>query len=438
MEGRKSDLPLGANFEDWKKRYDVVSPSAAAVQTAFAGADGTYLTDVDGRVYLNFSDTACTVGARNQRVVEAVKAALDSGGVSKCRPSPEQLALMEKVREVAFPVVPDAHFIFTNSGAHANESAMMLARSYTRKSMLISYAGGHYGAHLGSLALSAFRSSGWRYVQPLVPGVVHVPYPYCYRCPFGRTYPGCDLACLDYVRYTLHTVAHPEEVAAIFIEPIAQKCGVVSPPEGYLPGLRRLCQEHDILLVANEVATGIGRTGRMFAMEHWDTEADIMCLGKAFANGLPMAGVVAPGEITRNSHARISPGTFGANRVCCTSALATLTEIQEQHLLRNASQVGEHALQRFREMAAAHPLIGDVRGKGVFWGIEVVKDRETKEPAAAEAKAVEAEAFQRGLKLVVIGLYGNVIRLTPPLSVSQDEVDQAIAILEEAFTAVGA
>jgi 4-aminobutyrate aminotransferase len=429
-------LPPGARAKALLDRYGAAAASRAPVSTVFSDGEGVYLSDVDGNRYMDFADTTCIVGAKNARVTSAVRAVLDRSGVARCRPSEEQIELMETVQDICSPLLPDGRFYFANSGAHATECAMMLARSYGGRSMLISFAGGHYGSHLGSLALSAPRSAERRSVLPLIPGVVHAPYPYCYRCPLGQRYPECDLACLDYVRYMLATTAHPQEAAALFIEPIAQKCGVVPPPEGYLRGLKSLCEEHGILFVDNEVATGLGRTGRMFGIEHYDVQPDMVCLGKAFGNGLPMAGVLAREEIAAGSQARISGGTFSANRVCSASALATIREIQDRGLVDHAADVGEQMLRQLRELCEEYEMVGDVRGRGLFLGVELVEDRSSKAPAREKAKQVRAEALKRGLWLIVIGLYGNVVRLTPPLVLSTSQAEEAIGILEEAIREV--
>jgi 4-aminobutyrate aminotransferase-like enzyme len=344
---------------------------------------------------------------------------------------------MEKIREIAPGGLSEGRFEFCNTGSDASEFAMELARAYTSKPILISYLGGHYGYSIGTLSLLADRSENRRFCQPLIPCVEHIPYPNCYRCSFGQEHPECGYRCLEYLSYVFDTLAPPDEVAGIFVEPLQQVAGVVIPPEGYLQRLRKMCDEHGILFVDDEVAAGFGRTGRMFGIEHSGVEPDVMFLGKGFANGISMAGVLASKEIMEKEEQLqvVRGGSFAGNPISCVSALATIRQIQEEKLVENASRVGEHIIRRLSEMQERYELIGDVRGSGLLLGLEFVEDPRSRKPAPSAAERVLLECFRRGLMVGRVGTYNQVIRLSPPLVISEEESDVAMGIMEESVKA---
>jgi 4-aminobutyrate aminotransferase len=248
----------------WFKRWKSFSPKAPRIPTFLDGKD-IYLKDVDGNLYMDFATQSTNVGIKNPRIVDAVKAQLDRTGVSIIRgPYIPKVELMEKILKIIPNCLREGKFEFCNTGSDASEFTMQLVRSFTGKQILIAYLGGHYGLSIGTLSLIADRSENRRFCLPLIPGIIHIPYPYCYRCSFGKEYPGCDLQCLHYLEYLFDTVAHPDEVAAIFVEPMQQVGGVIAPPKDYFPKLRKICVTNEILFVDDEVATGFGRTGKMF------------------------------------------------------------------------------------------------------------------------------------------------------------------------------
>lgn len=428
--------PLGSKSKQNKKRWEKVNPKPQP-RPAFIEGDGLYVTDIDGNRYMNFSYLSVSLGHRNPRVVDAVKKQLEKTGVSRIRgPSFPRIELMEKVMGIVPKGLTEGKFEFCNTGSDAAEFSMELARSFTGKQLLVSFLGGHYGYSIGTLSLLADRSENRRFTQPSVPGVVHVPYPYCYRCMFNQTYPSCGLQCLDYLEYVLDTVAHPDEVAGMFFEPIQQVGGVIIPPVEYTRRLSKICNENEILLVDDEVATGFGRTGKMFGIEHWDVEPDIMFLGKSFANGISMAGIVARKDIMEREaeFPVVRGGTFIGNPIPCVAAKATIDEILERDLTRNSTEVGDYLLKRLKELTDLHDVIGDVRGKGLLVGVELVKDHSTKEPASEKAEIVVNECLKRGLMIGAIGTYRQVLRLTPPLILSKEEADIAVDIIHDSLT----
>jgi 4-aminobutyrate aminotransferase len=266
-----------------------------------------------------------------------------------------------------------------------------------------------------------------------VPGVTHVPYPNCYRCPYGLTHPSCRLHCVAVIRDVyFKSLVPPEDVAAIVVEPIQGEGGVVVPPPEFHPMLASLAKEFGILYVVDEVQTGMGRTGKMFAVEHWGVEPDILAIGKGIASGLPMGATVAPAEVM-NWQAGSHANTFGGNPVACEAASVTI-ELLEHGLIKNAAVVGQYLLEELEQMKGRRRLIGDVRGKGLMIGIECVRDRETKEMAVRERNAVIERAFRKGLLL--LGCGHNVIRMVPPLMITRRDADVALEILDGVFEEV--
>lgn len=438
MKGPRIINPSHPKAKKYLERWKNVNPKPQN-RPVFTKGEGIYLWDVDGNRYMNFSYLSVSLGHKNPRVVEAVKEQLEKTGVSRIRgPSIPRIKLMENVMSIVPPGLKDGKFEFCNTGSDAVEFSMELARAYTRKQGLISFLGGHYGYSIGALSLIADRSENRRLSQPLIPGIIHVPYPYCYRCPLGQTYSSCGLACIEYIQYTFDTVAHPDEVAGVFFEPIQQVAGIIPPPQEYTSRLSKLCKMNDILLVDDEVASGFGRTGKLFGIEHWGVEPDIMLLGKAFANGISMAGIVARKEIMEKESLFpvVRGGTFIGNPLTCVAANATINEILERELTENSAIIGQYLKDRLVELAEDFPLIGDVRGKGLMIGVELVKDQNTKIPAFKEASLVVAKALRRGLMIGAIGTYRQTLRITPPLIISREEADIAFEIIRDSIREV--
>jgi len=268
----------------------------------------------------------------------------------------------------------------------------------------------------------------------LLPGITHVPYAYCYRCAYNLTHPECDLACVDYIEDVLFARSiPPDEVAAIFVEPVQGEGGYIVPPDGWLAKLRALCDKYGILLVDDEVQSGIARTGKMFAIEHWGVEPDIVCTAKALASGMPLSAMIA-----REEAMTWPPGahgsTYGGNPVCCAAAQATLDVIEEEGLMENATRMGERLMKNLCDLAEESRLIGDVRGLGLMIGVELVKDKETKARAKKETDQLTLECFKRGLLVLPCG--PNSIRFSPPLIITEAETDTAFEIFSDALIEV--
>jgi 4-aminobutyrate aminotransferase len=340
-----------------------------------------------------------------------------------------QIHLARKLTSLAPGPEPRKAY-FGNSGAEAVEAAFKLARWHTRRELNLAFFGAFHGRTMGALSLTASKTIQKKHYNPMVPGITHVPYAYCYRCPYHLCYPSCGTACVTWIEDTLFQTTVPaEEVAAIFVEPVQGEGGYIVPPPEFHRELHRISQKYGILYVADEVQSGMGRTGKMFAMEHFSVDPDIIAVAKGIASGLPLGATLAWSRIMdweAGSHA----STFGGNPVSCQAALTTI-RLLEEGLMENASQRGEQLRSGLREMQKSFEPIGDVRGLGLMVGVELVRDRETKERAGDWRDKLIEGAFRKGLLL--LGCGQNVIRLCPALTVSSEEVAVCLEILEGVF-----
>jgi len=415
-----------------------VSPSLPKVYPLVAKrGQGAVIEDVDGNRFLDFAAgiAVCSTGHCHPRVVRAIR---EQAGrlLHICGADfydTPYIALSVRLANLALGDFPRKVFL-ANSGAEAVEAALKLARYHTGRPYLLSFFGAFHGRTMGAVSLTASKPRYHRGFGPLLPGIVHVPYAYCYRCAYNLTYPDCDLACVRAIEETLfaHSIA-PDEVAAIFVEPVQGEGGYIVPPDGWLARLRALCDRYGILLVDDEIQAGLGRTGRMFAIEHWEIEPDIICLAKALGSGMPISAMIARAELM-DWPAGAHGSTFGGNPVCASAALTTLEVIEQDGLVENAGYVGDYLLGRLRQVAAEHPLIGDVRGLGLMIGVELVRDRQTKERATTETEEVMLGCFHRGLLVLPCG--PNTIRFSPPLIITREQAETAVQILAEAVAEV--
>jgi 4-aminobutyrate aminotransferase len=322
---------------------------------------------------------------------------------------------------------------FGNSGTEAIEACLKLSRYATGRQNIIAFIGAFHGRSMGSLSLTASKAIQRRGFGPLLPGVYHAPYPDRYRCPLGSTPDTVADACVDYIEQQILThLVSPDEVAAIVVEPIQGEGGYIVAPEAFLQRLRELTTKHGMLLVADEVQSGMGRSGKMFAIEYTGVEPDAMAIAKGIASGLPLGVAVARAGLMAwppGAHA----STFGGNPVSCASALATIGLLRGS-LVQNAADVGGHLMSGLQALAAKHPLIGDVRGRGLMIGVELVRDRHTKERAGEERDAVVSAAFTRGL--LILGAGRNAVRFSPPLVLTREQAETAVRIFDAALEGV--
>jgi 4-aminobutyrate aminotransferase len=410
----------------------VVSPSYTRdYPLVMAGGQGAVVEDVDGNRFLDCA-AGIAVNATGHAHPAVVKAVVDqaqrflhmSGTDFYYEP---QVQLAETMAEIA-PISGPVRTFFGNSGTEAVEAALKLAKYHSKRFNIVAFLGSFHGRTMGSLALTSSKTTQRRGFGPMIPGVYHGQYATCYRCPVGLEPGTCQAECLRFVedQVLVHLVS-PDEVAAVVVEPIQGEGGYLVPPKQFHERLRALTKKHGMLLVTDEVQSGMGRTGKMFAIEHYGVEPDIMATAKGLASGMPLGVCCARADVMDwppGAHA----STFGGNPVSCAAALATIRLLRES-LVANAESVGAVLLDGLRELKEKHALIGDVRGKGLMIGVELVKDRATKERATSERDAVLQKCFYKGL--LVLGAGKNAIRLSPPLVITKAQAATAIGILDE-------
>jgi 4-aminobutyrate aminotransferase len=425
----KTELPGPRARELIARDALVVSPSYPRdYPFVMSHGRGTEVWDVDGNRFLDFAAgiAVCSTGHSHPDVVAAVHAAAQRFlHISSDYWHELQVRLAERLDELA-PFDEPAMSFFTQSGTESVEGALKLARQVTGRPRFIGFLGGFHGRSMGSLAFTASKYTQQKGFFPTMPGVTHVPYPNAFRPLLAGADQG--QAVLDYIEHVLFTSNVPaEEVAAVLIEPIQGEGGYIVPPPTFLAGLRALCDRHGILLIFDEVQSGIGRTGRMFACEHWNVVPDIMTLAKGLGSGLPIGMVVAKRSIMQRWPRGAHGNTYGGNPLCCAAALATL-ELVEREYCANAAAVGSYFLQQLDALAARFPQIGEVRGRGLMIGMELVADREGRLPARRLCDALITRAFQNGLLLLSCG--ASTVRFMPPLLVTCAVIDEAMGLLE--------
>lgn len=396
---------------------------------------GVQVWDVDGNRFLDFMAgiAVCATGHSHPQVVAAIKRAADEFlHISSDYWHERQVALAEKINALN-PVGEPAMSFFCQSGTEAVEAALKLARYVTGRPRFIGFLGGFHGRTMGSLSFTSSKYTQQKGFFPSMPGVTHVPYPNSYRPVLaGDNQAAAVLAYIEKVLFTANVPA--SEVAAVLVEPIQGEGGYLVPPPGFLKGLRELCDRHGILLIFDEVQSGIGRTGRMFAAEHFGVAPDIMCLAKGLGSGLPIGITVAKRALMQKWQRGAHGNTYGGNPLCCAAALATL-DLVEKEYAANAARTGEYFLGRLHELQGRYQCIGEVRGRGLMLGMELVEDRGTKSPAAQLANRLITQCYRNGLLLLSCGQ--STIRFMPPLMIGNEHVDEALTILKASLEEVG-
>ena len=415
----------------------VVSPSYTRdYPFVIARGVGATVEDVDGNVFLDCAAGIAvnSTGHSHPKVVAAIvdqaqKFLHMSGTDFYYEP---QVRLGEDLAATA-PFPGPVRTFYANSGTEANEAAIKMARYHTKRFGILGFLGSFHGRTLGSLSLTSSRAIQRRGFGPMPAGTFHAPYATCYRCPVGLTPDRCGAECLEFLeeQVLVHLIS-PDDVAAVLVEPIQGEGGYVVPARAFHERLRALTRQHGMLLMVDEVQSGMGRTGKMWAIEHFGVQPDVVTAAKGIASGLPLGVAIARSDVMAwppGAHA----STFGGNPVSCAAAIATI-ELLRESLVKNAAEVGEHLLAGLRALMDKHTIIGDVRGKGLMVGVELVRDRQTKERATEERNAVVDEAFRRGL--LILGAGRNAVRFSPPLVLSKAQADTAVRIFDDALTAV--
>jgi len=421
-----------------EKRNDLIPPGVYLVQPiTIAESKGAIMKDVDGNVYIDFTSGigVTSLGHCVDEVVETISrqaAKLIHSCIHVVNYEP-YIDLAKKLTEVT-PGSFKKRAIMLNSGSEAVENAVKIVRQHTGRPGIISFENSFHGRSYMALTLTGKWDPYKVGFGPFVPGVHFTPFAYCYRCPFHLEYPSCSLHCVHHIeKSVLKTQIPPDQVGAIISEPIQGEGGFIAPPDDYFKEIKKICDAHDIKLIIDEIQTGFARTGKMWAIEHYGVEPDLMVMAKAIASGLPLSAVVARDELMKDVYPGSLGGTYGGNPIACATALKVLEIIERENIVEQAATLGKKLQKRLDEFYDRYEIIGDVRGKGPMLAMELVKDRKTKEPNPEAASKVMKTCLGAGLLTLKAGLYGNCIRLHPPLTIDDELLEKGLAIMEEAF-----
>lgn len=394
---------------------------------------GSEVWDVDGNRFLDFASgiAVCATGHSHPIVVEAIKRQADKFlHISSDFYHPLWVELSERLSSIA-PFKEDGRVFLGNSGAESVEAAIKLARHHTGRSQFIGFYGSFHGRTMGALAFTASKPKYRHKFFPVMSGVTHVPYPNPYRPTLNGASDDVGQNVVDFIeQVVLKTTVPADDCAAVLVEPIQGEGGYVVPPDSFFPALREMCDRHGILLIVDEVQAGVGRTGKWWAIEHWDVEPDIVCFAKGIASGVPLGGILARASVMdwpEGAHGN----TYGGNPLACTAALATL-DLIEGGFMETATESGVRVLDALAETEARHPSVGDIRGKGLMVGVELVKDKQTKEPAPELRERVVQAAFEKGL--ILLGSGESSLRIAPALNIPERHLDEGLMMLDEALT----
>lgn len=421
-------------------RNGVIPPGHRSGTSVYVeSAKGSVIRSIDGKEYIDFAGGigVMTVGHSHPKVVAAIKDQAEKFTHTCFMVVPYESAvrLAEKLCQIAPGTTPKST-LFVNSGAEAVENAVKIARYYTKRQAIIALEHGYHGRTQLTMTLTSKVNPFKLGFGPFAPEVYHIPAPYCYRCSLGLRYPTCHVACADYLNDFLKYQVGSECTAAVIAEPILGEGGFITPPPEYFPKLKDICRANGIVFIADEVQSGTGRTGKMFAIEHFGVEPDLITLAKGFAAGMPLSAVIGKKEIMNSVHPGGLGGTYGANPIACQAALAVMDIFGEENLLQKAHVLGKKLRDRLNAWQSKFEIIGEVRGLGPMLAIELVGDRETKKPAAEEASALVKYCIDHGVVLLMCGTFNNVIRFLPPLVITDQELDKGLSVIEEGLASL--
>ena len=426
------------SLKDLRDKY--IPPGHGSLTSSYVvSARGALIRDAEDREFIDFASGigVMNVGHSHPKVVAAIKDQAEkfTHTCFMVLPYEPAVTLAEKLCTATPGAFPKTA-LFINSGAEAVENAVKIARYYTKRPAIIAFENGYHGRTLLTMSLTS-KVKPYKFgFGPFAPEVYRMPFAYCYRCPFGLKYPGCDIACADHLKEFFISHVAAEKTAAVIAEPITGEGGFITPPPEYFPKLIKICRDNGILFIADEIQSGMGRTGKMFAMENWNVEPDLMTVAKSLAAGMPLSAVVGRKEIMEVVHPFGLGGTYGGNPVACRAGLAVMEIFEEENLLQASEALGKKLKKRFNAFQREYELIGDVRGMGPMLALELVKDRETKEPATEEAKALVKFCYDKGLIILSCGNFGNVIRTLMPLVMTDEQLDRGLAIMEEGLSSL--
>jgi 4-aminobutyrate aminotransferase/(S)-3-amino-2-methylpropionate transaminase len=404
-----------------------------------ARAQDAWLEDVDGNRFLDFAGgIGClNTGHRNQRVISQIEVQLQNflHTCAQVTPYENYIQLAERINQITPGNFPKKTLL-VNTGAEAVENAVKIARAHTGRAGVIAFEDAFHGRTMMTLALTSKTHPYKAGFAPFPSDVYRIPYGYCYRCSYSLKYPSCDVYCARHLEDTFKRVVAAEDVAAVIAEPVLGEGGFVNPPPEFFRILMDICHKHGVLFIADEIQTGFGRTGKMFACEHYAIEPDILITAKSLGGGLPLAAVTGRAEIMDAPGPGGLGGTFAGNPLSCAAANAVLDEFEKSELLERADSIGQRFEKRAREWKECFDLIGDARGLGGMRALELVKSRETREPAPEETKKITQYCYEHGLITITAGSYGNVIRVLVPLVVTDQQMDEGLDVLEAALASV--
>jgi 4-aminobutyrate aminotransferase/(S)-3-amino-2-methylpropionate transaminase len=438
----RTSIPGPKSLDLTRRRKSAVARGVAhATQIFAARAEGAILEDVDGNRFIDFAGgIGCmNAGHRSTGVVAAIREQIDAF-IHTCfsvAPYEKYIALAE-ILNALVPGKFAKKTILVNSGAEAVENAIKIARHYTRRPAVICFEDAFHGRTMLAMSLTSKTHPYKAGFEPFAADIYRVPYAYCYRCSYSLKYPSCNTFCAHHLEDAFKRLVAAESVAAVVVEPVLGEGGFVAPPPEFFAVLSEICRRHEILLIADEIQTGFGRTGAMFACDRYGLEPDMLICAKSIAGGLPLAAVTGRADIMDSPGLGGLGGTFGGNPVACAAALATIEAIEHENLSARAMKIGERFESRAREWKKRWPLVGDVRGVGAMCAIELVHSGEERKPAKEETDQILRYCHEHGLILLSAGSYGNVIRILVPLVVTDEQFDEGMGVLEEAFAAVAA
>jgi 4-aminobutyrate aminotransferase/(S)-3-amino-2-methylpropionate transaminase len=429
-----------SNADLQKRRENTIPPGHGSGNAFYvASARGAVITDVEGKNYIDFAGgiAVMNVGHSHPKVVAAIKDQAEkfTHTCFMVAPYAAPVELAEKLCKLVPGSFPKS-VLFVNSGAEAVENAVKIARYASKKAGIIAFENAYHGRTLLTMTLTS-KVKPYKFgFGPFAPEVYRMPFAYCYRCPFSLTYPSCEIYCAAYLKTFFINHVAPEMVAAVIAEPVQGEGGFIAPPPEYFKKLVAICRENNILFISDEVQTGMGRTGKMFAMEHYGVEADFTVVAKSLAAGMPLSGVVGRKDLMESVHPFGIGGTYGANPVSTRAALAVLEIFEEENLLERAEALGRKVKLRLDAFKKKYEIIGDFRGLGPMLAMELVKDRERKDPAPEQAKELAKFCVDRGLLILVCGNLSNVVRILMPLVITDDQLETGLTIMEEGLNAV--
>jgi len=417
-----------------ERDHSYVATTTKSAPIVIKRASGSIVEDVDGNLLIDFASgiSVLNVGHAHPKVVEAISK--QAKEFTHFAGTDFYYEIQTTLAERLGAITPGSHkkkVFFSNSGAEANEAAIKVAKIHTKKQMFLAFLGAFHGRTQGALALTASKAKQRAGFFPTMPGVVHVPYAYCYRCPYKLQYPSCDLYCANIIEDVyMKTVAPPADTAGVFVEPVQGEGGYIVPPPGWLDRIAKIAKDHDILLIDDEIQSGFGRTGKMWAVEHSKAVPDILTMAKSMGSGVPIGAAVYRADMDFHDSGKHS-NTFGGNPIACAASLATIDVIEDEDLIARSAKIGEHMAKRLDEMAERYEFIGERRGLGMMQATEFVADRRSKKPDPSIRDAITKDAYEHGLILLPCG--ESSLRYIPALNIPRDVLDAGLDVLEGAF-----